>query len=109
MRRRSLHICPDPLADFIYPLTVFDFFNNINQFYGVITEFCTVQNNPTMSAGVGLDYTWVDQNRKQVKLPAPQYIDYVMTWVGGLLSDEATFPTKAGECCGLIYSCLKCD
>lgn len=44
-----------------------------------------------------LDYTWIDQNRKQVKLPAPQYIDYVMTWVGGLLSDEATFPTKAGE------------
>ena len=42
-----------------------------------------------------LDYTWIDQNRKQVKLPAPQYIDYVMTWVGGLLSDEATFPTKA--------------
>lgn len=50
-----------------------------------------------MSAGVGLDYTWIDQNRKQVKLPAPQYIDYVMTWVGGLLCDEATFPTKACE------------
>lgn len=77
---------------------MFDFFNNLNQFYGVLTEFCTIQNNPTMSAGAGLDYTWIDQNRKQVKLPAPQYIDYVMTWVGGLLSDEATFPTKACEC-----------
>lgn len=44
-----------------------------------------------------LDYTWIDQNKRQVKLPAPQYIDYVMTWVGGLLSDEATFPTKACE------------
>lgn len=32
---------------------VFDFFNNLNQFYGVLTEFCTIQNNPTMSAGVG--------------------------------------------------------
>lgn len=77
--------------------TVFDFFNNLNQFYGVLTEFCTVAANPTMSAGVGLDYTWIDQNRKQVKLPAPQYIDYVMTWVGGLLTDEATFPTKASR------------
>lgn len=76
---------------------VFDFFNNLNQFYGVLTEFCTVSANPTMSAGVGLDYTWIDQNRKQVKLPAPQYIDYVMTWVGGLLTDEATFPTKASR------------
>ncbi|PWN48757.1 hypothetical protein IE53DRAFT_318794 [Violaceomyces palustris] len=78
-------------------VNLFDFFNNLNQFYGVLTEFCTIQNNPTMSAGVGLDYTWIDQNRKQVKLPAPQYIDYVMTWVGGLLSDEATFPTKASR------------
>ena len=78
-------------------VNLFDFFNNLNQFYGVLTEFCTVSNNPTMSAGVGLDYTWIDQNRKQVKLPAPQYIDYVMTWVGGLLSDEATFPTKASR------------
>lgn len=33
--------------------TVFDFFNNLNQFYGILTEFCTIQNNPTMSAGVG--------------------------------------------------------
>ncbi|PWN41452.1 hypothetical protein IE81DRAFT_314998 [Ceraceosorus guamensis] len=78
-------------------VNLFDFFNNLNQFYGVVTEFCTIQNNPTMSAGIGLDYTWIDQNRKQVKLPAPQYIDYVMTWVGGLLSDEATFPTKASR------------
>lgn len=78
-------------------VNLFDFFNNLNQFYGVLTEFCTVSNNPTMSAGPGLDYTWIDQNRKQVKLPAPQYIDYVMTWVGGLLSDEATFPTKASR------------
>ncbi|GAC96902.1 hypothetical protein PHSY_004486 [Pseudozyma hubeiensis SY62] len=78
-------------------VNLFDFFNNLNQFYGVLTEFCTVTNNPTMSAGPGLDYTWIDQNRKQVKLPAPQYIDYVMTWVGGLLSDESTFPTKASR------------
>ncbi|PWZ03347.1 hypothetical protein BCV70DRAFT_15478 [Testicularia cyperi] len=78
-------------------VNLFDFFNNLNQFYGVLTEFCTVAANPTMSAGAGLDYTWIDQNRKQVKLPAPQYIDYVMTWVGGLLSDEATFPTKASR------------
>lgn len=113
---------------------VFDFFNNLNQFYGVLTEFCTIQNNPTMSAGVGcvalcpsfsnlasmltavprhtcsLDYTWIDQNRKQVKLPAPQYIDYVMTWVGGLLSDEATFPTKACEfASGLTLSVSSCS
>ncbi len=44
-----------------------------------------------------LDYTWIDQNRRQVKLPAPTYIDYVMTWVQNMLDDEGVFPTKAGK------------
>jgi MOB kinase activator 1 len=44
-----------------------------------------------------MDYTWIDSNRKRVKLPAPQYIDYVLTWVEGLIKDEAVFPTKAGR------------
>ena len=37
-------------------------------------------------------------NRKPIHLPAPQYIDFVMTWIGHLLSDEAVFPTKSGTC-----------
>ncbi|KAI5476291.1 Mob1/phocein family protein, partial [Pseudohyphozyma bogoriensis] len=74
-----------------------DLFNNLNLFYSVVTEFCTVENNPTMSAGPGMDYTWIDASRKRVKLPAPQYIDYVLTWVEGLIKDEAVFPTKAGR------------
>lgn len=76
---------------------VFDFFHNLNQFYGVIAQFCTIQANPTMSAGVGLHYTWVDVSGKPIHLPAPQYIDFVMTWVGRLLDDEAVFPTKASR------------
>lgn len=44
-----------------------------------------------------MDYTWIDANRKRVKLPAPQYIDYVLTWVEGLIKDESVFPTKAGK------------
>lgn len=88
-----------------------DLFNNLNLFYSVVTEFCTVENNPTMSAGPGyvpcargdpltrhrMDYTWIDASRKRVKLPAPQYIDYVLTWVEGLIKDESVFPTKAGS------------
>ena len=33
------------------PLIVFDFYTNLNEFYGVITECCTQQACPTMSAG----------------------------------------------------------
>ena len=43
-----------------------------------------------------LNYTWINTDRKHVQLPAPTYIDYVMTWVQNLLDDENTFPTKSG-------------
>jgi len=78
-------------------VNIFDFYTNLNLFYGVITECCTIGSCTTMSAGPTLDYTWIDQSRKQVKLAAPTYIDYVMTWVQNLLDDDTVFPTKAGH------------
>ena len=45
---------------------------------------------------IRLNYTWINQDRKSVQLPAPTYVDYVMTWVQNLLDDENTFPTKSG-------------
>ncbi|CAG8447484.1 10992_t:CDS:2 [Ambispora leptoticha] len=68
-------------------VNVFEFFNYLNLFYGSVTDFCTTNNCPSMSAGPG----------KSAKLSAPTYIDYVMTWIQNLLNDEATFPTKAGR------------
>jgi hypothetical protein len=104
-----------PIYRLEYPLAVFDFYTNLNEFYGVITECCTQQSCPTMSAGPSyvlfclpshhslmisspqrLNYTWINQDRKSVNLPAPTYIDYVMTWVQNLLDDETVFPTKSG-------------
>ncbi|KAI0304293.1 Mob1/phocein [Multifurca ochricompacta] len=78
-------------------VNIFDFFQNLNMFYGVISECCTQHSCPTMSAGPTLNYTWINQDRKSVQLPAPTYIDYVMTWVQNLLDDENTFPTKSGQ------------
>jgi len=78
-------------------VNIFDFFQNLNMFYGVISECCTQQSCLTMSAGPSLNYTWINQDRKSVQLPAPTYIDYVMTWVQNLLDDEGTFPTKSGQ------------
>ncbi|KAH9817657.1 Mob1/phocein [Melampsora americana] len=77
-----------------------DFFNSLNLFLSVTPECCTGTSCPTMSAGPGMDYTWTSTTggtKKQVKVPAPQYIDYVMTWAEKLLADEGTFPTKAGR------------
>ncbi|KAJ2929343.1 hypothetical protein H1R20_g7764, partial [Candolleomyces eurysporus] len=78
-------------------VNIFDFYTNLNEFYGVITDVCTQQTCPTMSAGHTLSYTWINQDRKSVHLPAPTYIDYVMTWVQNLLDDENSFPTKSGH------------
>ncbi|KJA24109.1 hypothetical protein HYPSUDRAFT_136885 [Hypholoma sublateritium FD-334 SS-4] len=78
-------------------MNIFDFYTNLNEFYGVVTECCTQQSCLTMSAGPTLSYTWINQERKSVHLPAPTYIDYVMTWIQNLLNDEATFPTKSGH------------
>ncbi|KAF4617865.1 hypothetical protein D9613_005760 [Agrocybe pediades] len=78
-------------------MNIFDFYTNLNEFYGVIAECCTQQSCPTMMAGPTLSYTWINQERKNVHLPAPTYIDYVMTWIQNLLNDEATFPTKSGH------------
>lgn len=49
-----------------------------------------------------LNYTWINQDRKSVHLPAPTYIDYVMTWIQNLLDDDAVFPTKSGKLVCLI-------
>jgi len=78
-------------------VNIFDFFNNLNLFYAVVSECCTSQTCPTMSAGPHVDYTWIDSNNRQVKLPAPTYIDYVVTWAQKTLDDENVFPTKAGR------------
>ncbi|KAJ3067283.1 Maintenance of ploidy protein mob2, partial [Podochytrium sp. JEL0797] len=71
-----------------------DFFYYTNLFYESIAEFCTVHECPTMSAGAGIDYNWTDSRGKSVKLPAPQYVDYFMTYTQNILNDQTVFPTK---------------
>jgi len=97
------------------PAVVHDFFTNLNEFYGVIaTEACTAQSCPTMSAGPSyvpdlascrdrfsnvllyrLNYLWTNRDGKQVSLPAPTYIDYVVTSIQQLIDDENVFPHNA--------------
>ncbi|CAO3564685.1 unnamed protein product [Mortierella alpina] len=78
-------------------VNVFDFYNYINMFYGSVSDFCTVKDCPNMSAGVGFEYLWMDGQKKASKVPAPQYIEFVMSWIQTLINDENTFPTKEGR------------
>ena len=43
------------------------------------------------------NYSWQDERGKKVKLPAPQYIDLVMSSVEKTIQDEQLFPNKFGE------------
>lgn len=76
-----------------------DFFNQINMLYGTITEFCTEESCPIMSAGPKYEYHWADGQtvKKPIKCSAPKYIDYLMTWVQDQLDDENLFPSKIGK------------
>jgi len=75
-----------------------DFFNQINMLYGTLTEFCTAESCPVMSAGPKYEYLWADgvTIKKPIKCTAAEYIDYLMTWAGAQLDDERLFPSKIG-------------
>ncbi|KAI8823255.1 MOB kinase activator 1A-like protein [Chytriomyces cf. hyalinus JEL632] len=81
---------------FLFTAVLLDFFYYTNLFYESVAEFCTVHNCPNMSAGANIEYSWTDSKAKSVKLPAPQYVDYFMTWTQSILNDQSVFPTKAG-------------
>lgn len=75
-----------------------DFFNQINMLYGTITEFCTPENCPVMSAGPKYEYHWADgqEIKKAIRVSAPEYVEFLMTWVQKQLDDESIFPSKIG-------------
>ncbi|KAL6547717.1 MOB kinase activator 1A [Orobanche hederae] len=75
-----------------------DFFNQVNLLYGTLTEFCTPENCPTMSAGPKYEYRWADgvQIKKPIEVSAPKYVEYLMDWIETQLDDESIFPQKLG-------------
>jgi len=73
------------------------FFEHINLLYGTISEFCNLTSCPEMTGPGPRVYLWLDEKSKKVKLSAPQYTDYVMTYVQKVVNDEVSFPTKHGK------------
>ncbi|KAL1915158.1 uncharacterized protein VTP21DRAFT_7639 [Calcarisporiella thermophila] len=76
-----------------------DFYHQINMLYGTITEFCTPKACPVMSAGPKYEYHWCDgiEFKKPVRVSAPEYVDYLMTWVQSQLDDDSLFPHRVGQ------------
>lgn len=66
--------------------------------YGTITDYCTKDSCPVMNAGPKYEYLWADgkEVKKALRVSAPEYIDFLMTWVQKQLDDETVFPSKIG-------------
>lgn len=76
-------------------LIIFEMYGHLNLFYGVIAEYVTPEQYPTMNAGA-TNYLWKDSKGHEINLPACQYIEYVTTWILNKINDQTVFPTKNG-------------
>ncbi|KAL7263907.1 hypothetical protein ACSBR1_001958 [Camellia fascicularis] len=76
-----------------------DFFNQVNLLYATLTEFCTLENCPTMTVSPKYEYKWADgvQIKKPIEVSAPKYIEYLMDWIESQLDDESIFPQRLGQ------------
>ncbi|CBK24102.2 uncharacterized protein [Blastocystis hominis] len=90
-------VCPDGVDpnEWIAVHTI-DFYNDIIMIYNSVKEECTVYSCPVMSAGKVYEFLWTDKYkyRKPTRLPAHTYIEYLVSWVLGLLQDDSLFPTE---------------
>eukprot|EP00696_Hemimastix_kukwesjijk_P019584 gnl/Hemi2/8908_TR3084_c0_g1_i1.p3 gnl/Hemi2/8908_TR3084_c0_g1~~gnl/Hemi2/8908_TR3084_c0_g1_i1.p3 ORF type:complete len:265 (+),score=62.17 gnl/Hemi2/8908_TR3084_c0_g1_i1:1195-1989(+) len=96
--REAVRLPPgEDLSEWLAVNTV-DFFNQINLLYGSITEFCNPSSCPIMSAGPAYEYFWADgqEIKKAIPVSAPQYVDYLMSWIQNQLDDESLFPSQFG-------------
>lgn len=75
-----------------------DFYNQINLLYGAITEFCSPTSCPEMKATDEFEYLWQDAEhyKRPTKMPAPAYIEQLMSWVQANIDDESVLPSRIG-------------
>lgn len=82
-------------------VNVIEFYNDISLFYQCLTEFCTKDNCPKMSAGPKYEYRWADGStqRNPIEVSANEYISNLMDWIERELANEEIFPCKPGTLC----------
>jgi len=70
-----------------------DFYNQVSLLYGVISEYCTKETCPQMSAGPKYEFLWADgvKYKKPIKVSAPEYVDLLMEWIEHQINDPKIF------------------
>lgn len=65
----------------------------------MFAEVCTKDSCPVMNAGPKYEYRWADRVKvkKPIRCSAPEYVDYLLSWIQDLTDDEDVFPQQIGK------------
>ncbi|KAM7258002.1 hypothetical protein ACFE04_013743 [Oxalis oulophora] len=75
-----------------------DFYNQVHMLYLTVTDFCTPDTCPMITAGPKYRYLWADgvTIKQPFEVSAPKYADFLFHWIEVQLDDESIFPQKSG-------------
>uniref|UniRef100_A0A8C4R1C8 Uncharacterized protein n=1 Tax=Eptatretus burgeri TaxID=7764 RepID=A0A8C4R1C8_EPTBU len=71
-----------------------NFFTLVNLQYSAVSEFCTAESCPSMTAC------------GKIKCSGPQYVDYVLSYIQTAITDERLLPTKYGNSFPTMFEAL---
>lgn len=75
-----------------------DFFNEVNLIFDIITEIGIEETAAGQGFPPGFEYRWADaKTRTTISCSGPQYVQHVLNWVEGEISNEQLFPTSPGK------------
>lgn len=72
----------------------YSLYNQYNEVYGTMADFCTTRSCPKMEAGNHWEFKWADGKviKTPISIAAPDYCDNLMTWIEDQLDDRTLFP-----------------
>ena len=72
----AVSLPPGEVLDEWLAVKTIEFYKEVSLLYGCLTEFCTGESCPTMSAGQRFEYLWADStsSKRPLKVPAAKYI-----------------------------------
>lgn len=75
-----------------------EFSDELDKLYGTVTEYCTEESCPIMTAGPGFKYLWREnESERPEEVSAPEYIRRLSHWVKMQLDCEEIFPNEMGR------------
>lgn len=75
-----------------------DFFNELSLLYGLVADQAQDKyTKPGEGFPSGFEYRWSDGTGKAVQVSAPEYVDYVLSWIEAQVDDSAIFPINEAD------------